>query len=195
MRGLRGRKLSRLKWHNRPRNKRLNNRMTTIFHSDMTETPDTAASVMTLFSPTKEGIISFASQVINEVADGKRDPLQILVLCKTMEEIADKIRKGTIEFQVREAEKYGDKPFEFQGTELHYTSVKTDYDYANCKDPVLNWLEKIGEENAKQIEGRKKFLKAVPYEGLTELDEGSGELIKIYPPAKKERMGLKVFLK
>ncbi len=149
--------------------------------------PDTAMGVMNLFEPTKAGIISFASKVINDVADGNVSPLKVKLICKAMEDIAKKISEGTREYQKTEAGKYGDKEFDFFGAKMHLTVTHTEYDYDNCNDSYLKELQE-------KLESRKKQLRALV--GPTPMgNPDTGEVYTCNPPAKTQTMGVKTTLK
>ena len=158
------------------------------------EQPDTALSVLEQFEPTKQWIISFASKVINDVANGRVDVLRVKLLCKTLEEIADKINTGTKEYQRTEAAKYGDKPFMFSGAEFHLTSVKTEYDYQSCSDVVYDRLIKVKKNLDEQIKERQEFLKTIK-DHQTLVDEATGEVYTVYGPGKKQTEGVKISIK
>ncbi len=155
--------------------------------------PDTAVSVLELFEPTKQGVIAFASKVINDVADGKVNALRVKLLCKTLEEVADKINEGTKEYQKTEGAKYGDKPFMFHGAEMHFTATKTEYIYTNCNDPYLNDLEFQAKELGEKIKARKEQLKAL--KEPMPMGDPSGEVYTCNPPVKKQWEGVKTTLK
>lgn len=146
-------------------------------------TPNTAISVLEMFTPTKEGIISFSAKVINDVEDGKIDPLRVKLLCKTLTEIAKKIDDGTKENQIKEAAKYGDKAFMLNGNEFHLTSVHTEYDYSH--DPIWTTMKE-------QLKQRELFLRTIkePIEVLVE-----DEIITVRPAIKKQTDGIKISIK
>ncbi len=156
--------------------------------------PDSPTSVLELFQPSKEGIVSFSSQVISAVEDGRVDPLRVRILCKAMTEIADKIDKGTKDNQAREAEKNGERPFIMAGCELQYAPVKTEYDFSRCNDAVLNRLLILEEEIAKQVKQRKDWLRTMAGQEVL-VDEATGEQYTAYPPIKRTTMGVKVSIK
>jgi hypothetical protein len=57
------------------------------------------------------------------------------------------------------------------------------YDYSS--DPIASELmEKLKE--------RQEFLKSIPVDGITEVDEETGEVRKIYRPAKKSTTTFKI---
>jgi len=152
-------------------------------------TPDSPVSVLELFSTSKEGITLFASKVINEVEAGYANPLRVRLLCDTMEKVAEKIKEATKSNVKKEAAKYGEKPFEFGGAELHLTTTKTSYDYSVCEDSEWNELDaKIKELMARKAE-RETFLKALK-QPVAMLD---GEVIN--PPLKQQWEGVKVTIK
>jgi hypothetical protein len=155
--------------------------------------PDTPMSVLELFEPTKKGVVSFAAQVINQVEDGKLDPLRVRLLCKTLDEVSEKINKGTKEHQEREAAKYGEKTFIYHGAQFDHAPVYTVYDYSVCGDPVYNELKKNLAELNEMLKKREDFLKSLT--GQETLVSDTGEIATIIAPLKKQTMGVKVTLK
>lgn len=155
--------------------------------------PSSPMGVLEQFSTSKEGITLFASKVINEVEEGKADPLKVKLFCKTLTEIADKIDKATKSQQNTEAAKYGSKPFAFAGAELHLTSVKTEYDYSQCGDQALEILYDQLDQLKKMVTARENFLKALT-EPTNIIDE-DGQVYTVVPPLKKQTEGVKVSIK
>lgn len=156
--------------------------------------PDTPISVLRMFETSAQGINSFAAKIINDVHDGKTDALEVKVLCSTLEKLVDKIHQGTKEHQANEAFKYGEKPFLFRGAELHYTSVKTEYDYTQCNDTVWLELQNQMTELKAKIKQREEWLRTMAG-AETVLDKSTGEVVTIYPPIKKTTMGVKCTIK
>jgi hypothetical protein len=156
--------------------------------------PDTAMGVLEMFSPTKSGITTFASQVINEVENGNLDPLRVRLLCDTVEQIADKIKTATKSHQVNAATKYGERPFSFMGAEFHYTPTKTEYDYKACGDPEFDMLNAQKDMIEARIKQRQEWLKTMG-NPETVVNKVTGEIVDIYPPIKKQTMGVKLTIK
>ncbi len=156
-------------------------------------TPDTAISVLELFSTTKEGIISFSSKVINDVEDGKVSALRVKLLSKVLKDVAEKIDEGTREKQAKEALQYGDKPFGYFGSEMHFTATKTEYNYSNCNDPIYKELEHQMKEPDEKLKERQKFLKAI--KDSQTIVTGDGEVVTVYPPIKRQWDGVKTTIK
>lgn len=156
--------------------------------------PDTPLSVLELFQPTKQGIQEFAAKIINEVEEGRVSALRIKLLCKTLAEIADKIDRGTTSNQRNEADAFGEKPFMFQGAELHNTATYTSYDYSACGDRVRDNLAKIVGHAAEQLKQREELLKKITTT-QTMVDDETGEVYTVNPPKKNQTFGVKVYLK
>jgi hypothetical protein len=156
--------------------------------------PDSPVSVLEMFGTSKEQIKSFSDKVVTEVVNGNIDPLRVKVLCKTLEQIAENIDKGTKSNQVSEAAKYGDKPFAFMGAELHHTATYTSYDFSTCGDPQWESLDAELKSLQERKKAREEFLKTVST-GLTVVDDLTGEMVTLSPPSKKQSMGVKVTIK
>jgi len=157
-------------------------------------TPNTALSVMELFTPDKKGIAAFSGQIVANVKDGYVNPLRVALLCNALKQTADTIRKQIKQEEKTEAAKYGEKEFEYFGADMHYTAIKTEYDYAACDDSILNDLLKQEEILAEKIKRRKELLKTLG-EPTPMIDPNSGESYTAYPPIKKSEIGLKVTIK
>lgn len=137
------------------------------------------------FTPTKQSVIDFASKLINDVNDGKTNALRVKQLAKCLEEISKKLTEGTKEAIKNEAEKYGNKPFTFQGSEFHVTTTSTTYDYSG--DETWRIL-------SAKLTAREALLRNLK-EPITQLDESSGEIVTIHPAVKKQSTGVKITLK
>jgi len=154
--------------------------------------PDTAISVLELFTPTKEGCANFAAKVINDVEDGKVNPLRVKLLSKTLKDIAEKIDEGTKSHQATEAQKWGEKPFEYFGSEMHYCATKTDYLFDQCNDPELSEMMQEQTKLKERIKAREDFLKKIQGSEVVVIH---GEAVTLYAPMKKQVMGVKTTLK
>lgn len=157
-------------------------------------TPNTALSVMELLSPTKSGIKAFSDQIITNVKDGYVNPLRVALLCNTLKQTAETIRKSIKDEEKNEAEKYGEKVFEYFGADMQYTATATKYDYEACGDAILNDLLQQEEILTEKIKRRQELLKTLG-EPTPMIDPNSGESYTAYPPIKKSEMGLKVTIK
>lgn len=158
-------------------------------------TPDTAMSVLSLFNTSKEGIERFSNQIIEAVTNGNVDALRVKAYLKTLQEIAERIDKGTKYEQAMEASKYPEnKPFMIAGCEMVHTSVHTAYEFAACNDSQWDELQVLKNGIKDKIEAREKFLKAIK-ERTSIVDEETGAVIRLNPPLKKQTIGVKVSIK
>lgn len=160
----------------------------------MSELPGTAYGVMRLLPDTKQEVERFSNQLIQAVRNGEVNPLQLKSMFKVMELVSDIVSDATKVNQLNEADKYSEKKFNAYGFEIEKAEVGTKYDYAVCGDPIYNQRAQILEEAKKQLDERAAFLKALK-EPLTLVDDESGEVATIHPPAKKSQSGLKFSLK
>ena len=147
--------------------------------------PDNPMSTLTLFDADKKGLEYFIDYVCNTIESGMDDPLKVLAISKKMEYVTKRINDRIKEQQKTAADKYGDRPFEFMGTEMHYTSVYTRYDFSACNDPKWN-------EASKVVEDREKFLKGLTEPMDVRIDD---ELVTLTPPKKIQSFGLKTTVK
>lgn len=156
----------------------------------------TANSIVSLFETTKEQRISFVAQIINNLQSGMISPLQLHLQVKGMEEVvksilADKNYKDEI---LREAEKHGNS-FKYMNAEWTIRETGVEYDYESCKDPIMAALAEQMAELTLKIKDRQVFLKSIPREGVTMVDEDTGEVHHIKPPNKKGTTSVTVKLK
>jgi len=159
---------------------------------EIMEMADTPMSVLELFSTSKDSIKLFGDGIIDRVKEGHADPLRVAALTRSMEAIAKYVNDNLKDNQKNEAQKYGDKPFMLHGCEMHYTSVKSEYDYASSNDPIWNSLNEKITQLQIELKQRQEWLKTM---GKSEDIRHDDELVTIYPPIKKTTMGLKVSIK
>jgi len=147
-------------------------------------------STITILPGNKKEVDSYYNNAKNELLNGNRDPLIILKHLKAYESIiksllADEEIEDTI---LNEAEKYGNKTFEYAGAEFQIKETGISYDYSNCNDSEWNDLKRQEEEIKKKRKEREETLKVHKEEWG---DPETGEVI--YPPVKKGKE--KVILK
>lgn len=156
--------------------------------------PDSPSAVLQLLNADKQALEKFANAIIQDVKQGRSNPLEIQILIKKYEFVLNEIKENIKVNVNTETAKYGEKPFEYGGAECHYTPTKTDYDFSVCNDVVWNDLNekiiKLTEERKKREAWLKTF-----QEGYTQFNQETGEMYNIVPPVKKQVHGLKVSLK
>lgn len=156
----------------------------------------TPASVVALFDTTKEQRQTFVTMLIESIGNGEVDALKIHTQVKAMEDLITQLKE---EPQYREsvltaAQQYG-KRFQFGQAEIAVQEVGTKYDYSVCQDPEYDRLKVEADAAAAALKDRAKFLQTVPTSGLDVLDQNTGELSKIFPPAKSSTTSVVVKLK
>lgn len=156
--------------------------------------PNHPIGVLECFDTSKEKIQIFVNLVVDEIKEGRIDPLKIKAYCKSMEAVAEAIDKNTRDEQIKEAQKFGDKPFMNFGCEMHYTATKTDYDYTSCTDVIYNRLIKLKKDLDERIKTRQEFLKNIQG-SQTLIDDETGEVYNVTKPFKTQVMGVKTSIK
>lgn len=130
-------------------------------------------------------------QVIDAIQNGEIDPLIVKIWMKELSESMDAIKPIADQEALKEAEKYGVKTFDKLGYRFELSEFGTKYDYSATGHPQWNRLsfkaKEISEE-LKSVENTLKSLKA----SMTMVDEETGEVVTIYPPAKKSTSGVKL---
>ena len=126
----------------------------------------------------KDEVKRYSEAVIKEVQDGNLNPIELMARLKPIIDTFEKIRKGITENVIRQLELSGGTD---RGLEIMESGIKYDY----SADPIVTELEA-------KLKERKEFLKNLPVTGMTELNEETGEVIKIYRPIKKSTTTFKI---
>jgi len=156
--------------------------------------PDTPSSVLQLLNADKAALEKFANSIIQDVKEGRENPLEIQLLIKKYEFVLNEIKENIKVNVNTEVAKYGEKPFDYGSAQMHYTPTATSYDFSVCNDPTWNEYDKIARESLFHRKQREDFLKNV-IEPFTIADMVTGEMSTVNPPNKKQTHGLKVTLK
>lgn len=151
------------------------------------------ADTLALFQTNKGERIAFVQTIIDNIHDGKINPLVAHLQVKCMEDLLDLIKENTIYRAdvLEEAGKMGGKSFEFNNATFKFMEAAVKYDYTQCGDDViLNLLEeeKILKE---KIKARQKLLQAMPEKGMADPETGN----LCYPPSRKSTTTIAVTLK
>lgn len=167
----------------------------------------TTTSILALFETNKEQRASFVNDVVNQIEEGNISPLKIHLQLKAMEDIITQLtsldekknRNFALALRYRqllleEAGKNG-KKFELYNAKFEIKETGTSYDYSCCNDPALEKLKAAAEDAKKKLKEREDFLKLAPSDGTSLVDQESGEVITIFPPAKSSTTSVTVSLK
>ena len=151
----------------------------------------TTSSLVKLFPETKEQQDSFVERLVGQVLGGHADPLEVEVLMCRMEQVIKKYRadKRVQDAVLNEAEKYGQKTFNFRNAKVTIKETGVKYDYsASC-----DWQQAKAEadkaaETLKAIEKRLQTASGhAPYTDIT-----SGELITCIPKSSTTRAVIEI---
>jgi hypothetical protein len=135
---------------------------------------------------TKSELEIIASQAVYGVIEGQNNPVAVIAVLKKYEKIIELVTKDK-DFKdalINELSRSGGKQG-YGNVEVQYSQTSR-ADYSN--DPT--WCELTA-----KVKEREAFLKGLPYEGMTVVDEVTGEVSKVYPPAKKSSDVIKAIYK
>lgn len=132
----------------------------------------------------------------SEILEGERNPLQVAIILKALEDFTKKLRSDTLikDATLAELQKYPEKAIVFMGADFTKKVVRTVYDYTRCNDPMLRKLERNAEMAEAELKSRQKFLQGMPKEGLETFDADTGEVYTILPPSKQQEEGFSISL-
>ena len=163
----------------------------------------TADSILALFETTKAERESFVNDVVYRLETGNVDPLKIHLQVKAMEEIIARLtdrKKYPATAKVYSdhllfAAELNGREFMFRNAKFSIRETGTAYDFSRCGDSLLKCLQSRYDAVKKDLDERKEFLKSIPVTGITNVDELTGEVEKIYPPSKSSTTSVTVTLK
>lgn len=141
----------------------------------------------------KDLIVRSAKELLERVEAGDIDPLRLRTVIAMYEKAFDQIKKVVTEKALDEFDKYSEKALMKGDCQIERMEAGVSYDYSN--DSVWNEIKATENFWAEKRKAREKFLRAVPADGMNEVDEVSGEVMKIYPPLKKSTTTLKFSFK
>jgi len=150
--------------------------------------------LQSLMQADKARITDVSQNLVDKVAKGMIDPVKAFIHAKKIHETATLLVENlrpylNAHLNVAKGETLTMYNIEFTQAEL---GVK--YDYKSCGDPEYEEIMKEFEKIDKRKKAKEKELKGIT-KARTELDEDTGELIKINPPIKTGAMGYKTELK
>lgn len=147
-----------------------------------------------VFQASRTGIDVASDQIIQQVKAGERNPVEVKVWVKAVEEVLERVKKDIAENVMTEADKYSEKTFTAYGATITKAEHGTKYDYSGCGDTVWERLDANTKDAAAKQKLREDFLKSLK-EPMTVVDENTSEVITIRPPVKTSVSGLNVSIK
>ena len=136
---------------------------------------------------TKQEQRQLAEALAQKVADGDVSPISAYVQMKSLGNVIDSFLKNkeVKDLAIAEIEKYGkgETPA-FRGATLRTGETGVKYDFTVCGDPVWDELNAQLEQIREQMKKREKYLQLLQGP-KTEIDEATGEVYTLYPPARQ----------
>ncbi len=145
---------------------------------------------------TKEQRSEVVKEIMNEVLNGRVNPLELHLRLKSVEEVIKALTSmpaynGIL---LDEAQKYG-KSFQYQTAKVEVKEVGVKYDFSMCGNSTLADLYCQAEAISAKIKELETYHKGLPASGIEVLDPVSRELEKHYPPAKTSTTSVAFTLK
>lgn len=159
----------------------------------MNQEPDTVSSVLALMPSTAVEVGKFAHQIIKSVKNGDVNPLKIQVAMRALEALAKEVIEEIQAEVLTEAQKHPETKFSAYGSIIERGEIGTKYNYEASGDTVYERLQVDADTAKARLDERIAFLKALK-QPLLSVDELTGEVVKIMPPQKKSKTGVKIYL-
>ena len=159
----------------------------------MSDLPDTAMGVMRLMPSKASEVAQFSAQIIKAVQGGEANPLEVLVMLRSLEAVSEMVREEIEDNILNEAEKHSEKKFNAFGAIIERADVGVKYNYATSKDTIYERLQVDADTAKRKLDERTAFLRQLK-DPMTVVDEMTGEIVTITPPLKKSKSGVKVYL-
>lgn len=159
----------------------------------MNETPNTPMSALRLMPSKASEVAVFSKGIIEAVKSGNANPLEVLVMLRSLEAVSELVREEIEANVLTEAEKHSEKKFEAFGALVEKSEVGTKYQYDTSKDTIYERLQTDFDTAKTKLDERTAFLRGLK-EPMTIVDELTGEIVTVKPPLKKSKSGVKVYL-
>lgn len=143
---------------------------------------------------TKESQLNLAAAIVEKVNEGSISALDAKIYLKSAEAVISQAQDVIDYHARREAERYGERSFSEKGVKIELAETGIKYDYEMCGDEILKAMENELADLKKRIAERQKFLQSIAG-SLTVVNENTGEVIKLYPPVRSSKDGLKITFK
>lgn len=139
-------------------------------------------------------ISTMVDDAISQVENGEVDALTAVVNLAKMRKALDAVEKDT-RFRdaiMNEVDKYSERIIDFGDITIEKAEVGVKYDFSACNDSVWHELHKMLESVKFDISEREKLLKNIPEEGITQLDDMTGEVVTLHRPIKTSKSWIKI---
>jgi hypothetical protein len=144
----------------------------------------------------KDKLERITRSYIDDIVEGEVNPLQAVTVVAALEQFVKSVRGHVlVKDAVRaELEKYGSKTVKFNGATFTMKTVGTRYDFSVCDDPVWRELKARSDNAAAALKEREEMLKVLPLEGITVVDDATGEVCHVCRPGKTSEEGYSITL-
>lgn len=141
-------------------------------------------------------ISEYAAQGVDAIIGGEADPLIAYVNLSKYAKICDTILKNpdVRELALNELEKYSKDQRTFGDCQADIVETGVKYDYSGCNDAEYDEILAFEAEIQKRKKERENFLKSIK-DSETILDEKTGVVTRIFPPAKLSTTSIKLTFK
>lgn len=128
------------------------------------------------------------------IEDGDVNPLDTIVKMHAVGKLVEGVTKNIMvkDAVKAELEKYGTKTVKYNGVTFQMKEVGVKYDYSTCNDPVWIRLKVCFDIAAAALKEREDMLKMMPVEGMTVVDELTGEVFQAVRPTKSGESGYSI---
>lgn len=149
-----------------------------------------------IFETTKEQRVEFTHQLIERLNNGELDPLKTHLQVKALEDMLETLKNNKdYKDAVLNAAVQNGKEFEYMSAKFNVREVGVKYDYTKCESPSYEEIMDDYNDAAKRKKDMEEFLKKVPHSGLDIINGVTGEVTRVYPPAKSSTTSVAVSLK
>ncbi len=138
---------------------------------------------------TREIVNEATTELLAPSIQGYTDPLLLFVNAKKIMHILENIVSNIESDALEEAQKYGNRVFDYKGNTITLKEVGVKYDYSVCNDPKLSEIASQLESWKSKEKERHTFLKSLKSK-TSLVDEESGEVISVLPPTKSSKTGI-----
>ena len=141
-------------------------------------------------------ITEMVDRAVTAVVNGDVDPLQAHIGISRMERAIELYKKNeqVRDITLRELSKYG-RSHRFGDCLLEESEAGVRYDFSVCSDPVYADMLATRSALDADIKDRERYLKSLPSGGITEVNESTGEVLRLHPPVRTSRTIVKTTFK
>ena len=134
----------------------------------------------------KETMQIQSNVLIQSIVEGEIDPLQAVAKIRFL---SDALNTALKDDRVKDAvlseiDKNGGKEATSYGVKFTQKEMGVSYDYSVCGDPEYDQMALEMEALKAKMKEREEYLKHIPELGQTVVNEETGEVYKIYRPAR-----------